>query len=216
MSNPDNFIDEVTEELRRDRSYALFRRYGWIGALAVLAVVAGTGWREYSLSREAARAQAFGNAVIDAQDIGDAAERTAALAELPGDGGQAALKALVQTADPQTDKAARLAVLAALAGDARQPQLYRDLAVLRQVMLAGPDMPLDQRRSALEGIAQRGFGVLAREQLAYLLVEQGETTQAIAALTALLQDQAAPQGLKARAAQVITALGGSLPATSEG
>ena len=34
MSNPDSFIDEVTEEVRRDRLFAVFRKYGWIGVLA--------------------------------------------------------------------------------------------------------------------------------------------------------------------------------------
>ncbi len=37
MSNNDSFIDEVNEEVRRDKLYALFRKYGWIGVVAVLA-----------------------------------------------------------------------------------------------------------------------------------------------------------------------------------
>ena len=36
MSNPDSFIDEVTEEVRRDRLFAMFRKYGWIGVAIVL------------------------------------------------------------------------------------------------------------------------------------------------------------------------------------
>jgi hypothetical protein len=56
---------------------------------------------------------------------------------------------------------------------------------------------------------------MAAEQLAYLLIEEGNTEAAIAALGALMQDQEATQGLRARAAQVITALGGSLPETAE-
>ena len=52
----DSFIDEVTEELRRDRLYAAFRRYGWIAILAVLLLVAGVVWREYSRSQEIGRA----------------------------------------------------------------------------------------------------------------------------------------------------------------
>ena len=41
MSNPDSFIEEVTEEVRRDRLFALFRKYGWIGVVLVLAIVGG-------------------------------------------------------------------------------------------------------------------------------------------------------------------------------
>ena len=35
----DTFIDEVTEELRRDRLYGAMRRYGWIVVLVIVAVV---------------------------------------------------------------------------------------------------------------------------------------------------------------------------------
>ncbi len=216
MSNPESFIDEVTEELRRDRLFAGFRKYGWFGGLVVLAIVGGAAWREYSIARDAAVAQAFGDGLIDALDLGEAGARNAALAGLAATGGQGAVKTLVQTSDLVADKAASLAALDALAADAAQPQIYRDLAVLRRVMLAGADMPLADRRAALDAIAARGFGILAREQLAYLLVEEGKQDEAIAALSALIQDQGAPQGLIARASQVIVALGGSLPETSAG
>ena len=42
MSNPDSFIDEVTEEVRRDRLFRLFRKYGWIGGVVVALIVACT------------------------------------------------------------------------------------------------------------------------------------------------------------------------------
>jgi hypothetical protein len=216
MSNPESFIDEVTEELRRDRLFAAFRKYGWIGALAVVLIVGGAAWREYSKAQAEARAEAFGDALVDALDLGEPAARAAALAEIPATEAQVALRALVQSADVQADRAAALAALAALEGDASQPQLYRDLASLRRVMLAGPDMPLAERRTALEALQARGFGILAREQLAYLLIEEGKTVEAIAALSALVQEEGAPEGLIARASQAIVALGGSLPERSAG
>ena len=216
MSNPDNFIDEVTEELRRDRLFAAFRKYGWIGGLLVVMVVGGAAWREYSIAQHDARAQAFGDALIDALDVDEPLARAQALADVPATGAQAAVKALVQTSDIAADRPAALAALSALEADAAQPQHYRDLATLRRVLLAGADLPLADRRSALEGIAQRGYGILAREQLAYLLLEDGKTDEAIAALLALIQDQNAPQGLIARASAAIVALGGSLPTASAG
>ena len=55
MSNPDSFIDEVTEAVRRDRLFAMFRKYGWIGAVLVLGVVGGSAWIEWSKARAMAR-----------------------------------------------------------------------------------------------------------------------------------------------------------------
>ena len=50
--------------------------------------------------------------------------------------------------------------------------------------------------------------------MAYLLVEEGKTDEAIAALSAVLSDQESPGGVRARAEQMIIALGGEVaPAT---
>ena len=221
MSNPDSFIDEVTEEVRRDRLYAMFRKHGWIGGLLVLGIVGGAAYVEWEKSKAVARAEGFGEAMLDALDVGGTAERRAAMAAVPADGTQAALKALMLASDPAGDlpqsKAEALAALEALIADASQPEIYRDMATLRRVMVAGADLPLADRRAALEGISApgRAFRVMAAEQLAYLLIEEGNAEGAIAALSALMQDQEATQGVRARAAQMITALGGSLPDMAE-
>ncbi|MFN3281418.1 MAG: hypothetical protein ACK40I_07100, partial [Tabrizicola sp.] len=83
MSNPDSFIEEVTEEVRRDRLFGLFRKYGWIGVVVILGLVGGTAWTEWAKARDAARAQAFGDALIDALDLGTPEERREALAAVP-------------------------------------------------------------------------------------------------------------------------------------
>lgn len=218
MSNPDSFIDEVTEEVRRDRLFRLFRKYGWIGVLVILGLVAGTAWSEWSKSRAAARAQAFGDSVLDALDQGAPDERRAALEAVPVDGDQQALLNLILASDASDDKAARLAELDKVAADTTLPAAYRDLAVLRRVLVAGSDQPLADRRTALEGIAGPGapYRVLAQEQLAYLLIEEGKRDEAITALTTLLQDQDASGSLRARVGQMITALGGTVPEASAG
>jgi len=213
LSNTDSFIDEVTEEVRRDRLFAAFRKYGWIGILAVALVVGGAAWNEWQKSRAEARAEAFGDSLLDALDLGGPAERRAAIEAVPADGGQAALKALMLASDPAEDKAGTLAALDSLLADSTQPQLYRDIAALRRLLAAGSDMALAERRSLLAGIAApgRALRVLAEEQLAYLLIEEGKKDEAIAALAGLMQDQEAPSALRARAGQVITALGGTPP-----
>ena len=213
MSSPDSFIDEVTEEVRRDRLFAIFRKYGWIGVLAILLIVGGASYVEWQKARVVARAQAFGDAVLDATDLGQPDERRAAIAAIPADATQKAVAALMLASDPADDKAGSLAALDGLINDTSQPQLYRDLAQLRRIAVAGSDLPLAERRAALEDLAVpgRAFRTLAQEQLAYLLVEEQKTDAAIAALAALMQDQEAPSGLRQRAADMITALGGVPP-----
>ena len=218
MSNPDSFIEEVTEEVRRDRLFRLFRKYGWIGVVVIVGLVGGTAWTEWSKAREASRAQAFGDALIDALDQGTPEERREALAAVPAGGEQTAILNLILASDPNEDKAATLAALDKVANDATLSPAYRDLAVLRRVLVAGSDLPVADRRTALDGIAVAGrpYRVLAAEQLAYLLIEDGKPDDAIAALSALMQDQEASGALRARLGQMITALGGTVPETAGG
>lgn len=214
MSNPDSFIDEVTEEVRRDRLYALFRKYGWIGVVLVLGIVGGAGVTEWRKAQAENRAQAFGDAVLDALDLGAPEDRREALGAIATDGDQTGILKLLLASDPETDREGTLAALDALAADASQPQSYRDLATLRRVIVAGADVPLAERRATLDPIAAPGrpFRTLALEQMAYLLVEEGKTDEAIAALTALTTDQDATASLRSRAGQVVVALGGEIAA----
>ncbi len=216
MSNTDSFVDEVTDAVRRDRLFAAFRKYGWIGVVLVVGIVGGAAVREYLRAADAARAEAFGDAALAALKYTDVAARDAALAALPADGEHKALQVLLQTAPADADKATSLAALDALIADGTQAQVYRDLAVLRRVGLAGTDQPLAERRASLEGIAApgRAFRTLAQEQLAYLLLEEGKKDEALAALVTLIQDQEAPVGQKRRLAEAIVALGGEVPETN--
>jgi hypothetical protein len=213
MSTPDSFVDEVTDAVRSDRLYAGFRKYGWIGVVLVVLIVGGAAYNEWQKAQASGRAQRFGDGVMAALDTADPAKRNAALAAMPADGDQKAVLALLLAANPTTDKTAALAALDALAADVARPQIYRDLAVLKRVAIAGADQPLADRRTALTAldVPGRALRVLAEEQLAYLLLEEGKKDQGLAALVALVQDQEAPAGMRQRLALAITALGGKVP-----
>lgn len=210
MSNPDSFIDEVTEEVRRDRLFRLMRRYGWIAVLGILLLVGGAAWNEWQKASAQAAARSFGDVLLDALDAPTADARRAALATVDATGERAAIVSLLLASDPGEDAAATLAALDAVAADTGLPVVWRDLAVIRRVTVAGAAMPAEARRAALDPIAAPGRPLrpLALEQLAYLAVEAGDTAAAIAQLRVLTQDQEAPSGLRRRAEQMITALGG--------
>ncbi|MDB0052321.1 hypothetical protein N9F04_01085, partial [Ascidiaceihabitans sp.] len=80
MSNTDSFIEEVTEEVRRDKLYAALRKYGWIGILAVAAIVGGAAYSEYNKAQARAQAEATGDSMLAALQLDESVERAAALA----------------------------------------------------------------------------------------------------------------------------------------
>lgn len=220
MSNPDSFIDEVNEELKRDRLFAAFRKYGWIAIVAVVAVVGGATWNEWSKSQAMARAQAFGDAVIAALQPEDTAARRAALDALAvdpaTDRARAGIVRLLAAAEALEagERAQALEMLAAVAADAALPVSYRQLATLKRVVAAGPeDIPLTERQALIAPLAAPGgaFRPLALEQQALLLLEAGDREGALNGLTALLSEPDLSQGLQSRVLQLIVILGGTPP-----
>lgn len=210
MSNPDSFIDEVTEEVRRDRLFALLRRYGWIGVVLVLAVVGGAGWREYSRAQDQAAAQAFGDQVMAALDLADGAARASALEaiEAPGDDAAALLAMLAASEEPEADAA--VAQLQSVAERADVTPLYAQIAQYKALTKGAKTLPVDTRRAGFEALAVPGQPLrpLAEEQLALIEIETGAPEAALARLTALSEEAGLSAGLRRRIGQLIHVLGG--------
>ncbi|SPH17572.1 hypothetical protein DEA8626_01095 [Defluviimonas aquaemixtae] len=213
MSETDSFIDEVTEEVRRDKLFALFRKYGWIGILVVLLIVGGAAWNEWQKARAEAEARAFGDAVLAALDSDDPAARVAALDGLAPEGAGAHAVAGMLAAEEALNAGDREAAAARLAGIAEDGELspsLRDLARLKAVILAGPTMTPEARDAALADLARPGapYRALAMEQQALAEAEAGRTEEALAILDQILQEPDATAGLRRRVTELIVVLGG--------
>ena len=136
----DSFIDEVTEEVRRDRLYLLMRRYGWIGLAVILVIVGGAAWREYASARDRAEAESWGDAVLAAQRSDDPVAALAALDPV-GNADRGALGDLL-TAGAALDAqdAATAGTHLESAATEAQDRALRDLARLKAVLAMGETM----------------------------------------------------------------------------
>jgi hypothetical protein len=213
MSHNESFFDEVTEEVRRDRLFGLFRRWAWLALLVVLIVVGLAAWNEWRKARATATAQALGDAVVAALAEPDAASRAAALGTIGADAeGCAFLAQLTAAAAAEGDDdggAAAALEADALRGDATAR--WRDLATLKLVLVEGGSLTPEDRIARLEPLTAAGapYRLLALEQTAYARAEMGETEAALAVLRDILADGEVTEGLRLRAGQLIVALGGS-------
>ncbi|AKO96500.1 hypothetical protein MALG_01315 [Marinovum algicola DG 898] len=217
MSQTDSFIEEVTEEVRRDRLFLLLKRYGWIGVLLVLLIVGGAAWREYSRAQEQAEAEALGDSMLAALETEEPEARISALGEVaPGSAGGTALLALLTAAEQASAEreAAAAETLAAIAANGEVPQIYRDIAAFRMLLLQSDSREASERRTSFEALARAGspLRLLAEEQIALIEVETGDTEAAIARFQSILADAEVTAGLRQRVSQVIVALGGELDA----
>ncbi len=212
---PDIF-DEVKEELRAEKARKLWVRYGSVFAGVALLVVVGAGgwqgWRWYQGQQAAKTALVFMEAhrAAEAQgaDLKAAGERFAEIARNApeGYGILARLRAAALKAETG-DRDAALALWNEVSGDARAPQIYRDLASLMWA-LHGLDTQdpaaLDSRLAPLVGSA---WGASARELQALVAIRRGDTATAKKNLEALAADVTAPAGVRERAGRIAATLG---------
>lgn len=205
----DSFIDEVTEDLRRDRLFALFRRYGWIAIVVILGIVGGAIWREWSLSRERAEAQTWGDAVLQAEASGDPA--SLAQVDPQGSGERKALSGLLAsgqwTESGGTDAAAE--TLRGVSEGAVSDSILRELAQLKLVMLEGSAMDPSQRDEILAHLSRSGapFELLALEQKAVALIEAGRRNDAVTLIQQIQKKPELSEALRRRLSEMMIALG---------
>ncbi len=212
MSDRDSFMDEVAEEVRRDRLYGLMRRYGWIAVLVVVLIVGGAAWREYSRAQAEAAAQAFGDAILASLANEEASDRVAALAAItpPSAGAEALLSMMIAAEASDSDGDAQLAAdrLQAVSTSTDVPEIYRQIAAFK--LLTAPDSGLDAdaRRAGFEGLAAPGnpLRLLAEEQLAWLDLAAGDHAAARTRLDAIVVDAETTADLRLRATRLIVAL----------
>lgn len=212
----DNFIDEVFDDLRRERLFRLFRRWGWVAGLVILGIVAGVIWREYSQSRDQARARAWGDAILAAEASGDPAAITQV--DPQGADGRRILGAML-AASAWSDKGGDEAAAEALrnvAGDQAAGTVLHDLAELKLVMLQGEGMDPAQRDEILSRLSRAGapFELLALEQKAIALVGAGRAEDAVTLIRQIQQKDGLSDALRLRLSEMMIALGAE-PETTE-
>jgi hypothetical protein len=213
MSDSDGFIEEVTEELRRDQMLAKLKRYGWIAVLAVLLIVGGAAYSEYRKSQVRAQAQALGDAMMGALGLDQAAARASALEAVEVSDPQAAavlalLTASEQLAADNIDGAVSNLNAVAISGDI--PLVYRQIAQFKALTLQAKTMDASERKQGFEALEAAGgsLRLMAQEQLALIAIQEGDTEGAIATYQGILSDAQVTPDLQQRSLQVIVALGG--------
>jgi len=205
MSDTDSFIDEVTEEVRRDRLFGYFRRYGWIAAVVILGLVGGTAYNEWSKSAAAQVAQARGDALLDALDMEDDAASIAVLSAIATQEGGDVVASFLAAGSDQ-NQAANL--LGAITENTDQPEYIRDLARLK--LVTTPDsVSQEEAVLILTDLSAAGglYRNAATEMLVAIELERGNVDAAVTLLQAHIQDAQATKEQIQRMGELIVALG---------
>lgn len=212
MSEQDSFIQEVTEEVRKDRMFAVWKKYGPYAIAAVVLVILGTlGYDQWNKS-VANKKGALGGQMISAANLEEPADAAAAFEAVANEGeygypALARLRAASSYADAgNPDKAAEL--YEAIAADNSADQRLRDLATLRFVMLRFDMLEPADIRARLAPLMLIGspWRTTALEFEAASYIREDNPTSAAASLEQIINDTEIPAGTSIRARQVRQAL----------
>lgn len=205
-------VDEVDEDLKREQYAKLWKKYGALlvaAALGIVLSVAGyQGWRAWETQARMDEAQRYA-AALQADEPLRTAEALAGLGAeaATGYGALARLRraaVLAEAGDP-----AAVPAYEAIASDSAMAPIYRDLANLRLAMLTFNDSDPAALEGRLQPLTAGGpWRHAALELTAALAQRGGDSERAREIYRQLADDMAAPQGVRARAAEMLAALGG--------
>ncbi len=215
---------EVDEDVRRDLYMTLWLRFRWLIIGAVVVVVGGTasvvGWRDYTATRQENRAQAFAAAaaLADADRHDDAARAFGAFADDVGSD-YAVLAWLREAAALAAagDRAGAVATYDRVAADSGVDEVLREFAVIlaAQHVLDGRDAAgAEQRLGPLAGGAG-AWRHMARELQALAALQSGRNEDARAIFAELVEQAGVPNGVRIRASELLSALGGPIETTTQ-
>ena len=212
MSDTDSFLQEVSEELRRDRLYRNIRKYGWIAILLVIVIVGAATYREYQKSLAETEAELFGTSIIDALNEKNEADRILKLQKInpPGENAKAIVAMLLSAEATGNESATfKMSTLSNVTNSLSIDTQYRDLLNFKILLGSSEIMGLDERMKSFEGLSKPGnpFRLLAEEQMALIELELGNNDNAIEIISQILLDAELTAGLRNRATQMLIALG---------
>jgi len=205
---------EIDEELRRDNLRKLWSRYGrYIVALAVLVLVAAGGimaWRDHQLSERRAQSMRYSSAlslVREGKDA-DAAKVFAVIAQESGGYAMLASFEEAELLAKSGDRKAAAAAYDRIAVTGGLDSVFGELAALLSVMQGTSDADPQSIIDRLAPMTSAGnpWRSTALELTAAARLKAGDKSGALEVYKTLADDLAAPQGMRARAAEMAAAL----------
>ena len=208
---------EVDEDLRTERAQQLWQRHGklavGVAVLVVLGVAGYTLWQqrvtESRMSAGSHYAEAENELARGNKDQA-AAGWGLLVQEAKGDGyGLLARLRLAALAAEKGETTAAASQYKAIAADTAVAQEYRDLATLGAAQAEAATLTPDALETALKSLLadNHPLRAQAREILAAAFLKAGKTDQARTLLAAISDDPGSPTGVRARATELLAALG---------
>jgi hypothetical protein len=210
LSNNESFMQEVSEEVRKDRFYRILKKWGWVGIALIVALVGGASFNEWNKDSKINSARNLGDRVLAAiasKDVIDLKE-----IEIKNVSQDIFIKNLMSAILFSDDKMdASKKALEEIGGMPGITKTYKDLNAFKLGLLSlkSGNLTGEERFGVFEALVEPGspFRSLAKEQQALILIEQGKIELAIKTLVEIMDDSETTDTLRRRVTQLRISLG---------
>jgi hypothetical protein len=210
LSNNESFMQEVSEEVRKDRFYRILKKWGWVGIALIVALVGGASFNEWNKESKINSARNLGDRVLAAiasKDVIDLKEIE--IKNVSQDIFIKNLMSVILFSDDKLDAAKK--ALEEIGGIPGITKTYKDLNAFKLglLLLKSGNLTGEERFGVFEALVEPGspFRSLAREQQALILIEQGNIKLAIKTLVEITDDSETTDTLRRRVTQLRISLG---------
>ena len=208
MSENESFIDEVTEEVRRDKLYLFLKRYGWVGVIVIVSIVLGSVFIEFRASSRNNAAEQLGDLLVKSLSNVDQdnADEVQGFSEFLDSKSLISLIFQAKNFEMQLKHEDALRTYDTIIDSDDVPKSIRNFAKFKQLLLSTED-PIKMEKLLLDLISpDSSFNLLALEQKVLFNISDGDLEEAFSNLDLILNDPGASQGLKSRISQVKEAI----------
>ncbi len=213
----EELIREVDEEVKRDKLQEQLKRFGPYLVAGVVLVIAGAGGGAFWADRQAQKQAAFGSQFAAAVALAEQGDLDGAYTAFEVLGSEASQgyrvlakirQAAVAVELGDTEQA--IVLYRELADERGLADQYRDMAVILGATLEVDDGDAAALTARLEPLTSddNAWRFSARELTALLAIRQGDNAAAAEVLQGLVGDIDAPPGVRARASELLAAIGG--------
>jgi len=203
-------MQEVSEEVRKDRFYRILKKWGWVGIALIVALVGGASFNEWNKESKINSARNLGDRVLAAiasKDVIDLKEIE--IINVSQDIFIKNLMSAILFSDDKLDASKK--ALEEIGGIPGITKTYKDLNAFKLglLLLKSGNLTGEERFGVFEALVEPGspFRSLAKEQQALILIEQGNIELAIKTLMEITDDSETTDTLRRRVAQLRISLG---------
>ena len=203
-------MQEVSEEVRKDRFYRILKKWGWVGIALIVALVGGASFNEWNKDSKINSARNLGDRVLAAiasKDVIDLKEIE--IKNVSQDIFVKNLMSAILFSDDKLDASKK--ALEEIGGIPGITKTYKDLNAFKLglLLLKSDNLTGEERFGVFEALVEPGspFRSLAKEQQALILIEQGKIELAIKTLVEITDDSETTDTLRRRVTQLRISLG---------